>query len=80
MNKKTAKIAFWTYTLISLAVAALFVILSLGVEGLTIVERIGGAAWVYLLAIIVLMPIVIPWAKKKYGDGKLENQPMNPHH
>lgn len=79
MDKRTARIAFWTYTLISLAVSALFVFLSLGVEGLTSVERIGGAAWVYLLALIVLMPIVIPRAKKKYGDGKAENEPMSHH-
>lgn len=79
MDKKTARIAFWTYTLISIAVSALFVVLSLGVANLTIVERIGGAAWVYLLALIVLMPIVIPRVKKKYGDGKMDNEPMSHH-
>ncbi len=34
----------------------------------TIVERVGGAFWVFLLSTIILMPIVIPRVKRKFSE------------
>jgi len=34
----------------------------------TLVERVGGAFWVFLLATIILMPVVIPRVKKKLSE------------
>lgn len=33
----------------------------------TLVERIGGSVWVFLLLTIILMPVIIPRIKKKYS-------------
>jgi hypothetical protein len=54
------------YTSISLAVAGLFLVATLAGE-YTLVERIGGAGWVFLLSMIILMPIITPIVKKKRG-------------
>ena len=29
------------------------------------VARIGGATWVFMLSMIILMPIVIPWVRER---------------
>jgi uncharacterized membrane protein len=31
------------------------------------VARLGGAGWVFLLSMIILMPTVTPWLKKRLG-------------
>lgn len=54
------------YTGISLVVAGTFLAVTLAGE-YNWVARIGGAAWVFLLSIIILMPIVIPLVKRKLG-------------
>lgn len=79
MDKKTARMAFLTYQLLSLVVAAIFVILASGNETLTRVALVGGAVWVYLLALIVTMPIIIPWAKKKYMGVEPDHESMGHH-
>lgn len=28
-------------------------------------QRLGGAAWVAFLSLIILMPVVIPWARRR---------------
>ena len=35
----------------------------------TMVERIGGAGWVLLLSMIILIPVVTPLMKKRLGGG-----------
>jgi hypothetical protein len=52
------------YTGISLALAGLFIVATSGGQ-YTPVDRFGGAAWVFLLCMIILMPMVIPLIKKK---------------
>ncbi|MBI2288115.1 MAG: hypothetical protein HYY41_05490 [Chloroflexi bacterium] len=56
------------YTGISLVDASLFLLATLAGK-YTAVERIGGAAWVFLLSMIILMPIVTPLVKKKIGGS-----------
>lgn len=55
------------YTGISLAAAGLFLLATLSGE-YTVVERIGGAGWVFLLSMIILMPIITPMIKKRRGE------------
>jgi cytochrome c biogenesis protein CcdA len=31
------------------------------------VARLGGAGWVFLLSMVILMPTVTPWLKKRLG-------------
>lgn len=54
------------YTSISLLAAGLFLIITLA-GNYTWVTRIGGAFWVFLLSMIVLMPTIIPLVKKRRG-------------
>lgn len=53
------------YTGISLAAALIFFGVTLAGQ-YTWVARIGGAAWVFLLCMIILMPMVTSFVKKKY--------------
>ena len=76
MDKKTSRLAFWTYMPVSAGLAIIFILLA-GNKA-TPVERFGGAAWVFLLALIVTMPIFIPWAKKKNGLASAD-EPMSHH-
>jgi hypothetical protein len=52
------------YTGGSVAAAALFVLGTLP-GNYTMVERFGGAFWVFLLCMIILMPIVIPAVRRR---------------
>lgn len=52
------------YTGISLIAAGIFLGATLAGE-YTWVARIGGAIWVFLLSMIILMPIVTPLVKRK---------------
>jgi hypothetical protein len=52
------------YTGISLVAAGLFIVATLPAQH-SEVERFGGAAWVFLLCMIILMPVVIPLVRRK---------------
>lgn len=62
--KNTGLISAIIYTGISLLAAGLFIAATLTGQ-YTAVDRFGGAAWVFLLCMIILMPIIIPLVKKK---------------
>ncbi|GAB6171511.1 hypothetical protein JCM15765_09890 [Paradesulfitobacterium aromaticivorans] len=66
LEAKAARQAALIYTVLSLAIAILFLVFTL-VNGntYTTVARIGGMIWVFILAMIVTMPIIIPVVKKK---------------
>lgn len=66
LEAKAARQAALIYTALSLALALLFLVITL-VNGNTYtnVARIGGMIWVFILAMIVTMPIIIPAVKKK---------------
>lgn len=55
------------YTGIALATAGLFLVATLAGE-YTIVERISGVGWVFLLPMIILMPIITPLVKRRFGS------------
>jgi hypothetical protein len=57
--------AAFIYSGISVAAAVAFFLVTTFVAGYPAVARYGGAAWIFLLMMIVLMPIVIPRVQKR---------------
>lgn len=55
------------YTAASLAAAAAFFLVTLLTGDYTWVARAGGSAWVFGLSMIILMPTVTPWLRKRLG-------------
>lgn len=53
------------YLGIAALVAALFVVLATLKGERSWASRFIGAAWVFLLTVVVLMPVVIPWVQKR---------------
>lgn len=54
-----------TYTAVALVASGAFLIATLVRGDYTLVARLGGAGWVFLLSMIILMPTVTPWMKKR---------------
>ncbi|WP_406676797.1 hypothetical protein [Moorella sp. ACPs] len=66
LEAKAARQAAIIYTGISLALALLFLVITfLDGRAYTAVARIGGTIWVFILTMIITMPIIIPYVKKK---------------
>ena len=42
------------------------------------VARLGGAGWVFLLSMIILLPTVTPWLKRRLG--RVESLEQSTHH
>jgi hypothetical protein len=53
---------------ISVVVTGLFLAGTLAGE-YTLVERLGGAGWVLLLSMIILMPLITPLVRRKFSGG-----------
>ena len=62
--KNVGLVSALVFTGISVVIAVVFLLATLS-GSFTIIERIGGAVWVFILSMIILMPIVIPRVKKK---------------
>jgi hypothetical protein len=58
-----------TYAAISVAAAVLFFVAATLKGGYPDVARLGGAIWVFVLAMIVTMPLVTSWFKQRYRRG-----------
>ncbi len=67
MKARVGLVSALIYTSISLTASALFLIVTVFGD-YTWVARIGGAAWAFLLSMIILMPIVTPRVKRKYNS------------
>ncbi|MHB8085898.1 MAG: hypothetical protein ACYDHZ_08730 [Dehalococcoidia bacterium] len=52
------------YTGISLLASGIFIVATLSPQ-YSNVDRFGGAAWVFILSMIILMPLIIPLVKKR---------------
>ncbi|MGA2369009.1 MAG: hypothetical protein ABSF74_10640 [Dehalococcoidia bacterium] len=62
--KNSDLISALIYTGISLLAAGIFIVATLSAK-YSNVDRFGGAAWVFILSMIILMPVVIPIVKKR---------------
>ncbi len=60
-----ARTAAFIYGGLSVAASVAFFLVTTFVAGYPLVARYGGAAWIFLLIMIVLMPIVIPRVQKR---------------
>jgi hypothetical protein len=65
LERKVALQSALTYTAISLTVALAFLAVATLKGEYTGVARFGGAAWVFLLSMIITMPLVTAWFKKR---------------
>jgi hypothetical protein len=64
--RKVSAISALVYMGISALAAGLFLAITLAGD-YSWVARLGGSAWIFLLSNIVLMPVVIPAVKKRFG-------------
>lgn len=65
LEKEIARKSFGVYSAITVMAALLFLLIANLVGTYSIVAEIGGAVWVSLLTLIVSMPIVTSYMKKK---------------
>lgn len=65
MNMSVGFLSALIYTGISLAVSGLFLTATL-MGNYEWVARIGGASWVFLLSMVILMPLITPLVKRRY--------------
>ncbi|MDI6716244.1 MAG: hypothetical protein QME63_04810 [Actinomycetota bacterium] len=67
MSNKVARISALVYIALSLGFSAIFVAATyLTGKDYPPVARWGGFIWVFVLGMIITMPIVIPYVKKRY--------------
>ena len=55
------------YTTASTLAAGAFFAVTVLTGDYSWVARVGGSAWVFLLSMIILMPTVTPWLRKRLG-------------
>jgi len=60
-------VSAFIYLSVSLVASGIFLAVTI-VGDYTWVARAGGAVWIFLLATIILMPIVIPAVRKRLGQ------------
>lgn len=65
--KDAGRLAVAIYTTLSLAGALAFLLVTLLTGDYTWVARLGGASWVFLISMIIMMPTVTPWLRKRLG-------------
>ena len=66
-DQRAAYISALIYTATSLLGAVAFLAATTLRGDYDWVARLGGAGWVFLLSMIILMPTVTPWVKKRLG-------------
>lgn len=64
-DRQLARRSAVTYTTVSVLIALTFVGLAAVKGDYTDVARLGGAVWVFMLSMIVTMPLVTSWYKKR---------------
>lgn len=68
--RRPAYVSAALYSGASLVAAGAFLLATHVSGDYTWIARLGGAAWVFLLSTIILMPTVTPWVKKRMTDEK----------
>jgi hypothetical protein len=66
-ERRASYISAIIYTSIALLVAGAFLAVTTLGGDYDWVARLGGAGWVFLLSMIILMPTVTPWVKRRLG-------------
>jgi len=66
-QQRATYVSALVYTAVSLLGAVAFLAATTLRGDYNWVARLGGAGWVFLLLMIILMPTVTPWVKKRIG-------------
>jgi len=74
---KPGIVAAVIYTSIALLGAGTFLAATILSGDYDWVARLGGAGWVFLLSMIILMPTVTPWVKRRLGRAEAREQPVH---
>jgi len=64
-RQRAVKVTAVIYTLISLSAALAFFAIASALGKYTTVAIYGGTAWTFLLSMIITMPTITPWLKKR---------------
>jgi hypothetical protein len=72
--KDAARLSAAIYTSIALVAALAFFLVTLLTGDYTWVARVGGAVWVFGLSMIILMPTVTPWIRKRMMAERRDTQ------
>ena len=64
-SQRTALLSALVYTGVSLLASGAFLAVTVLSGDYGWVARLGGASWVFLLSMIILMPTVTPWLKRR---------------
>jgi hypothetical protein len=68
MTRKTGLLSAVIYSGASILIVGIFLALT-ATRHYTLVARIGGAVWVFILSMIILMPLVTSYLKRKYRQN-----------
>ena len=66
-EKRATYVSAFIYTAVALLGAVTFLTVTTFRGDYDWVARLGGAGWVFLLSMIILMPTVTPFVKKRLG-------------
>ena len=77
-NNRAAAISAVTYTGIATFAASAFLAVTVFTGDYNWAARLGGAGWVFLLSMIILMPTVTPWMKRKLQQPRDDHQNSQP--
>lgn len=67
IQRKVIALSALSYSVISIFLAGLFFIIASSNGEYNVTARYGGAAWVFLLSMIVTMPLITSFFKKKFN-------------
>lgn len=72
INWRTNQVTYLSaliYTGAAMMAAGAFLVITTLTGQYTWVARLGGAGWVFLLSMVILMPTVTPWVKRLLSQG-----------
>lgn len=72
VNWRTNRVVYLSaliYTGAAVVAAGAFFVITTVTGQYTWVDRLGGAGWVFLLSLVILMPTVTRWVKRLLGQG-----------
>ena len=64
-TRRVALLSALIYSTVALLAAGTFLAVTVFTGDYGWVARLGGAAWVFILSMIILMPTVTPWLKRR---------------
>lgn len=66
-TKDVGRLSAAIYVMMSTLAAGAFFAVTMLTGDYSWVARLGGSAWVFLLSMIILMPTVTPWVRRRLG-------------